>query len=140
MKCLLLSSTKSRGWGWGWGLGLKPTRSAELLRTSQSAACARSPSFPYFSKFSSANLCLRTKGRAKLPSFPWCVGPPVHVSLEGSRPCLSWLSLRKQASGFMFLLSKILGGLWALGKGVQGALATCSKTLGQHAQDLYSRS
>lgn len=139
MKCLLLSSTKSRGRG-GVGLGLKPTRSAELLRTSQSAACAWSPSCPYFSKFSSANLCLRTKGSAELPSFPWCVGPPVHVSLEGSRPCLSRLSLRKQASGFMFLLSKILGGLWALGKGAQGALATCSKTLGQHAQDLYSRS
>lgn len=118
-----------------------------LQCSSKSAACSWSPSFPYCSNISNANPCLRTKARDKLPSFPWCVGPPAHASRarlpRGSRPCLNWLSLRKQASGFMWLLSqnsRWTEGLWRRstrgpGSLLQNLRPTC---LGLLAQELTS--
>lgn len=90
-----MSSTKSGG----------PQLKTYSRRSSQSIACSRSPSFPYFSNVSNAHLCLRTKERDKLTSCPWCVAflcvPPWR-----KQTLLRGLSLGEQASVFLSLLSR----------------------------------
>lgn len=82
--------------------------------------------------------CLPSLGVWVLPRMP-----PAHASRarlpRGSRPCLSWLSLRKQASGFMWLLSqnsRWTEGLWRRstrgpGSLLQNLRPTCSGLLAQ---------